>query len=310
MSPGLGEIGRGQWRIILPALGVPPKFLSDKHGPCPLCGGKDRFRFDDKNGRGTYYCNGCGSGDGWDLLQKATRRPLKELRAEVVRLAGGGVQRNWRPRETEAEDLTRRAKAIWDAARPLAYDGGPACRYLMHRVGFIPVDAGVDLRQGVVWHRDVRKELPALLARFTSPAGEFSNVHVTYLTKDGRKAPVKPDKRVLAGQLAPGGAVRLGGARRGPIGIAEGIETALSATRLFGLPTWAALNAVMLGKWQPPEGVEEVVIFGDNDQNHAGQAAAYALSSRFLLAGAKASVRLPEEIGWDWNDVLQKTPGR
>ena len=35
---------RGRWREILPRLGLEPQFLVKKHGPCPLCGGKDRFR--------------------------------------------------------------------------------------------------------------------------------------------------------------------------------------------------------------------------------------------------------------------------
>ena len=38
-----------------PSLGVPAKALTNRHGPCPICGGKDRFRFDDKGGRGTGY---------------------------------------------------------------------------------------------------------------------------------------------------------------------------------------------------------------------------------------------------------------
>ena len=47
------ELASGRWHGILTALGVPQEFLTGKHGPCPICGGKDRFRFDNKNGRGT-----------------------------------------------------------------------------------------------------------------------------------------------------------------------------------------------------------------------------------------------------------------
>jgi hypothetical protein len=50
-----------RWLDILTALGVPAKFLRNWHGPCPMCGGKDRFRFDDKDGKGTFFCNGCGA---------------------------------------------------------------------------------------------------------------------------------------------------------------------------------------------------------------------------------------------------------
>jgi len=44
--------------------------LDGKHRPCPVCGGNDRFRFDNKEGRGTHICSQCGSGDGFTLVGK------------------------------------------------------------------------------------------------------------------------------------------------------------------------------------------------------------------------------------------------
>jgi hypothetical protein len=54
------------WPAILEALGVPSAALTGKHGPCPAqaCGGKDRFRFDNKWGRGDWFCNQCGDASG------------------------------------------------------------------------------------------------------------------------------------------------------------------------------------------------------------------------------------------------------
>ena len=52
----------GRWADALRSYGLNEKQLSGKHTECPLCGGKDRFRFDDKEGSGSYYCNGCGAG--------------------------------------------------------------------------------------------------------------------------------------------------------------------------------------------------------------------------------------------------------
>lgn len=62
---------RGRWTEILPALGIPPESLVNRHRPCPGCGGTDRFRFDDKDGDGTWICSGDGelrAGDGLALL--------------------------------------------------------------------------------------------------------------------------------------------------------------------------------------------------------------------------------------------------
>ena len=61
---------RNQWPEILPLLGVEARFLTGRHGPCPMCGGKDRFRFTDKDGDGWYYCNQCGPGSGLLLLRR------------------------------------------------------------------------------------------------------------------------------------------------------------------------------------------------------------------------------------------------
>ena len=58
----------GRWKGILAGIGVDPKYLTGKNVGCPLCkDGKDRFRFDDKRGEGTWICNRCGAGSGVDL---------------------------------------------------------------------------------------------------------------------------------------------------------------------------------------------------------------------------------------------------
>lgn len=41
---------RGRWPQILHHFWIDASHLKNKHGSCPVCGGKDRFRFDDKNG--------------------------------------------------------------------------------------------------------------------------------------------------------------------------------------------------------------------------------------------------------------------
>ena len=78
----------GRWYEILTTLGVPAHYLHDKHGPCPMCGGKDRFRWDDRNRRGDYFCNGCGPGNGITLLSKFNNWTKEQACAEVGRLTG------------------------------------------------------------------------------------------------------------------------------------------------------------------------------------------------------------------------------
>lgn len=72
------EAASGRWPDLLAHFcGLTPEQLSGKHQPCPLCGGKDRYRFDDKDGSGSWYCNKCGgkdqtggAGNGMDLLMR------------------------------------------------------------------------------------------------------------------------------------------------------------------------------------------------------------------------------------------------
>lgn len=74
----IAELTNGRWSDLLAHFcGLTPDQLSDKHQPCPLCGGKDRYRFDDQDGSGSWYCNKCGGkdqsgggGTGMDLLMR------------------------------------------------------------------------------------------------------------------------------------------------------------------------------------------------------------------------------------------------
>jgi 5S rRNA maturation endonuclease (ribonuclease M5) len=69
-----------------------------QHGPCPACGGKDRFRFDDQEGKGTWFCNQCQpqAGDGFDLVQNVRGCAFPEA-LQLVADALGYQQRSGDP---------------------------------------------------------------------------------------------------------------------------------------------------------------------------------------------------------------------
>ena len=66
------SLARGRWQAILSKLGYEVSTDSKQHTQCPICGGNDRFRFDDESGTGSYICSqGNGeniAGDGLSLL--------------------------------------------------------------------------------------------------------------------------------------------------------------------------------------------------------------------------------------------------
>lgn len=77
----------GQWQGVLEGAGVTlPQ--GRKHGPCPMCGGRDRFRFDDRDGRGTWICNQCGAGDGLTLFARSSCLSVKEAIPLLASMCG------------------------------------------------------------------------------------------------------------------------------------------------------------------------------------------------------------------------------
>ena len=92
----------------------------------------------------------------------------------------------------------------------------------------------------------------------------------------------------------------------GVLGLAEGIETALSASELFGVPVWSVVAAFNFRNFVPPKLVRRIIIFGDSDKNFIGQREAYAGAAEIKQRhpDIEVEVRLPEQSGSDWNDVL------
>src|SRR5215469_8023000 len=90
MTANTIERARHRWREILPLLGIDTRFLHNKHGPCPICGGKDRYRFDDRDGTGSYYCGQCGPGYGIILIRKLHKWDHATACREVDKIIGAG----------------------------------------------------------------------------------------------------------------------------------------------------------------------------------------------------------------------------
>jgi putative DNA primase/helicase len=277
---------RGRWHGVLPELGVPAGFLNGRHQPCPMCGGKDRARFDDKDGIGTYFCSQCGAGDGVALVMKINGWDFKTAAERIEVLIGTVEPRQAAPKADPDVQLGVMRK-VWQGATSI---GQSVQRYLASR--------GLDGSEV----RDMRQAGNEMLALLRDPQGNGCQIHRTLLTPVGEKADVDQPRLFMPGSIVKGSAVRLM-PHQGEVGIAEGIETALSAAILFKIPCWAALNAAMLRQWEPPAKVEYVTVFGDNDANFTGQAAAYELARR-LSSKVGISVEIPKDEGKDWNDVL------
>jgi putative DNA primase/helicase len=98
----------GQWQGILSNIGA--ELPLNQHTACPACGGKDRFRFDDKDGNGTFICNQCGAGDGLDLVQRVLGVGVTEAAKEVAGLIGIDTRSNNPPARKDTQIKTRQAQ--------------------------------------------------------------------------------------------------------------------------------------------------------------------------------------------------------
>ncbi|MGR3758171.1 MAG: DUF7146 domain-containing protein [Tranquillimonas sp.] len=244
----------------------------EKAGPCPVCGGRDRFAINSR--KSVFHCRACGEGgDAIALVQFA--RNL-DYRAALGFLAGEDVAaldpaELERRRARRAADEQRRAqvaereraRAVADAcriwARAEGADPAPAAAYLAGRgitfAAWPPAlrclsDHPYRRKIGGTWvelHRG-----PCMVAAVQAPDGHLTAVHQTWIetARPGQKAAIRdkdgtayPAKLVRGSKK--GGAIRLTPppARGGLLIMGEGIETTASAIPAApGAAFWAGVD--------------------------------------------------------------------
>lgn len=303
------EIGRGRWKGILSALGVPHEHLQEGK-PCAFCkAGDDRASFltSPDTGVATYFCRTCGSHSAMDLLMEVKGWDFAQAAQEVRRIAGEGTSFTSREPQASFEKVNR----VLDGAKPLR-EGCPVSRYLRRR-GITVLPEQHVLFQREAWGTDGEKAQsgPAMVALIHGSDTKLKGVHKTFIDDT---FPKSKRKQITKGEGVSinGGAVRLFAPRDGVIGLCEGIESALAAYELFGIPTWATISAQGMSAFRVPcgIGIREICIFADNDESYTGQAAAFALAQQLYrkkIDGEELVVHppfIPRQPGSDWNDEL------
>lgn len=250
---------------------------------------------DGDNGRLLLHCKaGCAFTDVLDALRGLG---LVEGRSSFSPPSPSEIAAREAEDRAEAERIEKRALLTWRESLPIT--GTIAETYLRKRG--ITCDLPDTLRfHPDCWH-PTAKRLPAMVALIEGLPRMA--IHRTYLRRDGSgKAQVDPPKAMLG--AAQGGATRAICAIRGPLVVAEGIETALSlASGLLPSPAtvWACLSAPGLAGLRLPDRPHRLTIATDGDE--PGKAAGHKLAERATALGWQVSI-LPAPVGKDWNDIL------
>jgi putative DNA primase/helicase len=305
-------------------------------GPCPFCGGTDRFAINPSKGK--WNCRGHGGGAdaigmvmhivGMTYLEavaditgepppSGNLKPLSESeKAARTRKRAEAKHRQQARKAQELayqEDTREAAWNIWVAS--IGLSDTLAEKYLNARGIQTPDNGWPNVLRfhpnlpypGKPW------PYPVLVCRVDDAAGDLTAIWRIFLRDDGRKADVETAKLGLG--PSAGGAVRLNGIAS-HIGIAEGVETALAAWLLTGrkIPVWSGLSTA-LSNFQVPLGVSRVTIFPDGDRpmrrkgseyepaEPAGRKAARSLFARLTRHGVRASIAAEPPPGKDYNDL-------
>ena len=267
------------------------EYREGKHFDCPLCGGKDKARITHavEMVGGAWVCPSC-TGNQYkpilDLTYRHSGLSFRDYANEIEK--AGIVSDDWKP-EPQIE-----RKAFGYTPSMIRKS-----RYLQSR--------GLDVPPGLRFGYHAGE--PVMVGDVKDAQGWVIGRHFTFLY-GGKKRAETPRKYQKRYDNSPTvGRIELM-PHDGILGVAEGIETALAASKIHGMAVWACIDARQLSQFQPPNNVHELHIFGDFDESGTGQSAAWELYRRVHAMQRRRNgdllVVMPEfpGRGGDWNDFL------
>jgi hypothetical protein len=262
----------------------------DRCGPCPVCGGTDRFSIHLK--KQVFHCRGCAVGG--DVIKLVRHIDGCSLAFAVETLIGDEVRPQAAPPATKEQNLAeyerqqhRKAAWLWSQRKPIT--GSIAECYLRSRgitcelpatLGFLPSRRPEHHPAMIAAFGLVDEPEPGIIGE----ARKVTSVHLTLLAPDdSAKAEVEKPKLVVGSPgtlpivLAPPSDLLA-------LAVTEGIEDALTVHQSTGLGAWAAGSAGRMPKLAEviPSYSECVTIYAHSDEagQHGAQQVAQALHER------------------------------
>jgi phage/plasmid primase-like uncharacterized protein len=278
-------------------------------GPCPACGGDDRFAINTK--KQLWNCRVCAVGG--DVIDFVRHVDGRDFASAIATLTGNSareptpaVKTEHRDENNEEPENLDRAEAIWRDTVPF---GPPAIAYFGKRqieINDVPAHGGLRFHPRCPWGRG---STPAIIGRFTTALGNEP--------RGIWRRPINGEKPMTLGPTA-GCVIRLwpDEAVERRLVLGEGPETVLAAATWIQhrgaplVPAWAAGSAGTIKKFPILPGIEALTLLVDNDLpdqhgRRAGQEAAAECAGRWSTAGREVIRLTPKAVDTDFNDVVR-----
>ena len=301
------KVARGNWRAILEfSTKLNSRKFKNVHQPCPLCrDGKDRYRFDDNKGAGTYFCNCCGAGDGFKFLAEFHKESEEQVIERLVSILGmDGSEPKIKFNESKGYDDLPETTVIVPA--PLNV---PTPSFYHYKHG----------KPAKVWkYTDVFGDVFCYICRFNLPDGRKEVVPMTYCHYYDRK-----NKMMKYGWRWKG-VTKSSGVRRPLYGldllldanrkydwvlVVEGEKAADAGNSLFDdfiTVTWSGGTKSIANTDWSPLSRRNVIVFCDNDE--PGHSANIEIFRTLKLNNPNRKVFIvcapaSKEKSWDIGDI-------
>lgn len=273
------------WMALFETIGVPSYCLERKgHSDCPICGTVKGFRTNITGKKdGTWVCKHCTSSSyksGFDFVYMFLKcSSYSQAASEIYKVMEnrGRVSRPAKPKvlnETKIDFEAEVKKRTWlfQNCRKVV-EGDPVWRYLRRRVpGLESIPNAVRfMPEAQYWEEGkLVSKHPAMVVAGYDSEGRVVQLHTTYLTPDGQKAPVRDPKKTKSSIGVNSFAFRLlEVGDDGVLGLSEGIETSLAAAVKFNHAVWACHSNTVLANFKVPSSLisclKKIIIYADND---------------------------------------------
>lgn len=304
----------GREEMIIASYGLPQ--INNRHynGECPLCGKLKKFRMT-RSASGVNWICVCGNGSLFNLIMDITGKNFATIAKEIDNLIGNT---SYKSEQNASPEMALKDRHMNRFSAINKIKNTPVETYLKRRGIYELPQMSVKFSPSEYDH-EYKRSFQAMYAVATDEEMNVVYAHKTYL-ENGSKANVEKVKKMKTinkynmpcktcnHEHAANVAVRMFQPDK-ILGIAEGIETALSAYQLYKVPSWAVLNTSIMKAFKAPAGIETLVIYADNDRNGAGLAAALHCGHKNILANndiKKVVIRMPDRKGADFNDMLHE----